>query len=117
MANRYEISAAVQKRLKELNLTAEEVIKKALGIKAEGMTSEGVYFPEGTDLLAWYKDGPHHGKIKEGFIVIDGKQYPSVSAAAASITGIKTTNGWDFWMMKLQGKNEFVKISTLRTPK
>ena len=49
MSGRYQISASVQTKLKEMNLTAEEVIRKALSIKTEGLaTSEGVFFPEGT---------------------------------------------------------------------
>lgn len=114
MANRQQISAAVLKRLEELGKTADEVLRSALNLKIEGLQTEGVYFPEGTDFLAWYKDRPHHGKVKEGAIEVDGKRYPSVSAAAASITGRATTNGWDFWMMKTPNKTEFIPIKTLR---
>jgi hypothetical protein len=115
MSARYQISPLVQKRLKEMNLTADEVIRKALDIKAEGLsTSEGVFFPEGTAFLAWYKDRPHWGIVKEGAIEIEGKSVPSVSAAAAVVTGRPTTNGWSFWMIKLPGKNEFVPIMSFR---
>lgn len=115
MPNRNQISPLVQKRLKTMNLTADEVIRKALDIKEEGLsTSEGVFFPEGTAFLAWYKDRPHWGIVKEGAIAINGKSVSSVSAAAAEVTGRPTTNGWSFWMAKLPGKNEFVPISSLR---
>jgi hypothetical protein len=113
--NRNQISPLVQKRLKEMNLTADEVIRKALEIKAEGLsTSEGVFFPEGTAFLAWYKDAAHVGRVKEGAIVINEQSANSVSAAAAIVTGRPTTNGWGFWMVKLPGKNEFVPIMSFR---
>lgn len=115
MPNRNQISPLLQKKLKEMNLTAEEVIRKALDIKSEGLqTSEGVFFPEGTAFLAWYKDAAHVGRVKEGSIVIGDKSANSVSAAAAIITGRPTTNGWSFWMVKLPGKNEFVPIMSFR---
>lgn len=118
MAGRYQISTVVQKKLKDLNLTAEDVIRKALDIKAEGLaTSEGVFFPEGTAFLAWYKDLPRWGIVKNGAIEIEKERFTSVSGAAAKITGRPTTNGWDFWSVKVPGKNEFVNIKNFRNTK
>lgn len=116
MSNRYQISPLVQKRLKESNLTAEEVIRKALDIKAEGLaTSEGVFFPEGTAFLAWYKERPHWATVKEGEIDVEGKRARSLSGAAAAITGRATTNGWDFWaLVKLPGRNDFTPMPAFR---
>lgn len=115
MTSRFLISPQVQKRLRELDLTAEDVIRKALDIKSEGLTvAEGVYFPEGTAFLAWYKEDAHVARLKDGAIVVGGKSFTSVSGAAAEITGRPTTNGWDFWQVKLPGKNEFFPIKTLR---
>jgi L-ascorbate metabolism protein UlaG (beta-lactamase superfamily) len=114
MPGRYQISSFLQAKLKEANLTAEEVIGKALNIKAEGFTAEGVMFPEGTAFLAWYKDEPHVARVKGGTIEIAGKKVTSVSAAAAEVTGRPTTNGWAFWLVKLPGKNEFTPIAQFR---
>ena len=118
MSSRYQISPLVQKKLKEMNLSAEEVIRKALDIKAEGLsTSEGVFFPEGTAFLAWYKETAHVARIKDGGVVMDSDpktSYTSVSGAAAHVTGRATTNGWDFWMVKLPGKSEFLPIKSFR---
>lgn len=116
MSSRFHISPQVQKKLKEMNLTAEEVIRRALDIRAEGFDAgEGVYFPEGTALLAWYKDNAFSGKVKDGVILVNNKSFSSLSGAAAEITGRPTTNGWDFWsMVKLGGKNEFVPLKSLR---
>jgi hypothetical protein len=115
MPGRYQISSTLQAKLKELNLTAEEVIRKALNIKAEGLnTAEGVFFPEGTAFLAWYKDEAHVARVKGGAIEIADKKVSSVSAAAAEVTGRPTTNGWAFWLVKLPGKNEFTPIAQFR---
>ena len=115
MQNRFQLSALVQKKLKDMDLSADDVIRKALDIKAEGFDAgEGVFFPEGTRFLAWYKDRPYWGTVKNGNIVIDGKPFSSVSGAAASVTGRPTQNGWAFWMIALPNKNEFVPIASFR---
>jgi hypothetical protein len=114
MSGRYQISSLVQNKLKELNLTAEEVIRTALKIKPEGLAAEGVLFPEGTAFLAWYKDRPHWGIVKDGAIEIEKEKFTSVSGAAAKITGRPTTNGWAFWLIKQPGKNEFIPIANFR---
>lgn len=113
-ANRFEISQAVQKILKEKNLQADEVLRKALNVKIEGFTTpDGVHFPEGTVFIAWYKGRAVSAIIKGGTINVDGKTYTSLSAAAAHFTGRPTTNGWDFWFVKAPGKSEFVPASRL----
>jgi hypothetical protein len=118
MPSRYQISTVVQKKLKDLNLTAEEVIRKALEIKAEGLDAgDGVFFPEGTAFLAWYKDLPRWGIVKNGAVEIEKERFTSVSGAAAKVTGRPTTNGWDFWLVKMPGKNEFVPIKSFRNSK
>jgi len=117
MAHRNAISPLVQKRLKEMNLTADDVLRKALNVKAEGLaTSEGAFFPEGTIFLAFYKDKPYTAIVKDGQIVIDqtGHAFTSVSGAAADITGRPTTNGWAFWMVRLPGSNKVDPIASFR---
>lgn len=115
---RFQLSPAVQKALTERNLTADEVIRKALNVRPEGLDAgEGVVFAEGTNFLAWYKDRPYWGVVKDGNLVVDGHSFSSVSGAAAKITGRPTTNGWSFWMVKIPNKNEFVPIMQLRKDK
>lgn len=121
MTSRFQLSTRVQLKLKEMGVTAEEVLRKALDIKAEGFDAgEGVHFPEGTVLIAWYKDNPYIGRVKEGALHVDGvngKGFNSLSGAAASITGRPTTNGKDWWnSVKLSGKNEFVPLKNLFKP-
>jgi hypothetical protein len=113
---RLALSPQVRKKLKELNLTAEEVVRKELGIKPEGFDAgKGVVFPEGTRFLWWYHDAPHGGIVKDGALVIKGKPYAAVSAAAASITGRKTQNGWACWDVQRPGDTEYRPIASFRT--
>lgn len=108
------VRPAVAKALEAVGMSADDFLRQALNIKAEGFTtSEGVSFPEGTAFLAWYKDRPHWGHVKNGALEIDGERFTSVSSAAGKITH-RPTNGWDFWQCKLPGKSEFVRISKLR---
>lgn len=117
MAHRNAISPLVQKRLKEMDLNADDVLRKALNIKAEGLaTSEGAFFPEGTTFISFYKEEIFTGVVKDGAILMkhSSKSFTSVSGAAADVTGRPTTNGWAFFMVKLPGKNEVVPISSFR---
>lgn len=108
------ISPAVAKALKDAKLNADEVLRKALNIKPEGLiTIEGITFPEGTVFMAWYKDRPYWAKVEGGAIEIMGERFTSVSGPASKITG-RPTNGWDFWQCRFPGKSTFVKLSSLR---
>ena len=98
------VSPDVSKALALGNLNADQILRDALNIKPEGFT---------TAFLAWYKDRPHWGHVKNGALDILGDRFTSVSSAAGKITG-RPTNGWDFWQCKMPGKSEFVRISKLR---
>lgn len=108
MSERYSISPIVQRELKARNVTADEVLRDALKIKNEGFTSGEKFFPEGTVFIAWYKNRALSAMVKDGCIEVDGKPYSSLSGAAAHFTGRPTTNGWDFWSVRVPGKAEFI---------
>jgi hypothetical protein len=108
MTSRFFLSMTVQKELKTRNLTADQVLREALGVKAEGFTAGDKYFPEGTVFIAWYKDRALSAVVKNGVIDVEGKSYTSLSGAAAHYTGRPTTNGWDFWSVRIPGRTEFV---------
>lgn len=112
MRDRFVLSATVQSELKRRNLTAEGVLREALNIKNEGFTTpDGKYFPEGTVFLAWYKERALAATVTDGAINAEGKSYSSLSAAAAHYTGRPTTNGWDFWNVRLPGMKGFLPAS------
>ena len=108
MSERFSLSPIVQRELKNRNLTADEVLREALHIKTEGFTAGEKYFPEGTYFVAIYKGRALSAVVENGALEVEGKTYSSLSAAAAHYTGRPTTNGWDFWSVKLPGKAEFV---------
>lgn len=108
MSERFGLSATVQRELKARNLRADEVIREALHIKEEGFTAGDKHFPEGTVFIAWYKNKALSAIATKGFIEVEGKQYTSLSGAAAHYTGRPTTNGWDFWSVRVPGKAEFI---------
>ena len=109
------ISEAVAKALMDLGLTADAVLRDVLNIHPEGFTTEGVTFPEGTYFRTWYKERPYWGVIKNGAIEMQGKQFTSVSAAAAHITGRPTTNGWEFWECRFPKRTDWVRIGKLKS--
>jgi hypothetical protein len=114
MMTRYKLSTAVERELKVRNLTADEVLRKALNIKVEGFTTpDGKYFPEGTIFVAIYKDKALSAFVRNGVIDVEGKSYSSLSAAAAHYTGRATTNGWDFWFVRFPGKSEFIQAKAV----
>jgi hypothetical protein len=111
MQSRFEISVHVQKYLRQNKLNADEIIRKALNIRVDGFTtSEGKFLPEGTVLIAWFKEKPLAATVKNGGIQAEGKTYSSLSGAAAHYTGRATTNGWDFWYARPPGKTEFIPV-------
>jgi hypothetical protein len=115
MSKNVQISTAVAKALDAVGMSAEDFLRQALNVKVDGFsTKEGVTFPEGTAFLAWYKDRPYWGHVKNGALEIQGERFTSVSGAAAKVTK-RPTNGWDFWQCKLPNSGEFVRISKLRT--
>lgn len=113
MLSRYKLTEAVQKRLKDEDLTAENVIRKALGMEQGFTTSDGTYFPEGTAFVGWYEDESRSAHIKNGALTIGKETFTSLSAAAAHYTGIVTTNGWDFFHVKLPNSKDMVRANTL----
>lgn len=109
-----KISNAVAQALNSVGMSADEFLRHALNVNDGALvTPDGVMFPEGSAMLAWYKDRPYWGHVVNGMIDIDGERFRSVSAAAVHITK-RPTNGWDFWQCRLPGKSEFVRISRLR---
>lgn len=107
-----KISDTVHAAIEASGKSADELLRKALHVKPEGM---GEIFPPGTAFVAWYKNRAYWGHIVDGALVMGegGETFTSVSAAAGSITG-RPTNGWDFWLCKFPGKADFVRINKLR---
>ena len=87
------LSNEVSRALKATGFTADQLLRDVLQIRPDGMqTKEGVFFPEGTAFVAWYKTRAYWGTVAVGSIDMNGEQFPSVSSAASRITG-RPTNG------------------------
>lgn len=115
MVKMISVSDAVHKALEESGRDADSILREVLKVKSEGLAAaEGVVFPEGTAFLAWYKDRPYWGHVRDGMLEIQGERFTSVSGAAKKVTR-RPTNGWDFWTAKLPGTADFVRISKLRS--
>lgn len=88
--------AKIKKLFNELNLSPEDAVEALKTVKVEGITIDGVHFPEETAFLFWYKRNMYITRVKEGFLVNDNapdESFTSLNGAAAKITGLKTTNG------------------------
>lgn len=114
-AKALHISEPVAAALAAAGRTADEALRELLNIPADGFTTEGVTFPEGTYFRTWYKDRPYWGLVNNGAFEIHGKRFTSVSAAAASITGRPTTNGWEFWECRLPKRVNWIRINKLKS--
>jgi hypothetical protein len=67
--------------------------------------------PRDAKLVARTNRREHFARLNAGKVTLNGTQYASLSAAAASITGRKT-DGWTFWQTWVDG--EYVPLSVLR---
>lgn len=87
-------------------------------------TEEGVVIPHGSFARMKYQRGSqiYEGKFLNGELVVNGKGYPTLSAAATDLgvtkKGEKTSlNGWLYWQVKLPGADRWTHLSALRKAK
>jgi hypothetical protein len=116
----FNLSPLVKKKLRELNLNADDVLREKLEIKSEGFDpGKGVgVLPEGTVFTSWFKDKMHIARVKNGALVVDGdpdkRECSALSAAAEVVTGRHTSNGWELWMqVKFPNSNNFIPLKSL----
>jgi hypothetical protein len=113
--NLFQLTPTVKKALLKAGLSVDAILRDALKITESGFTAHnGVVFPEGSILVAWYKERALSAIIKQGAIEADGEVFNTLSGAAAHFTGRPTTNGWGFWLVRLPGETNFRPISELR---
>ena len=70
---------------------------------------DGTTFPNGTKFRSKYKGYFHYGKVDNGALIYNGKQFLSPSAAAFSITR-NFIDGWIFWDCKMPGQSSWVNL-------
>jgi tyrosine-protein kinase len=81
-------------------------------IEPLGDLVEAGLLPDDAKLVARTNRREHFARLDRGKVNLNGTQYASLSAAAASITG-KKTDGWAFWQTWVDG--EYVPLSALRS--
>jgi hypothetical protein len=110
----------IEEKLKDLNLDAEEEMKRrrsmyrALGLEQTGYTSKDLELPEGAILV-----GVSMGELKQaiargGQLWVDGESFTAISTAAAKATGRRTQSGWEFWTLAYLPGKGFIELGSIR---
>lgn len=103
----------VLRRLLQLPPALAPSAPTAAAMGSEGWTYGGVFFPNGTEFRACYRDKWHTGAVENGALYIDGSKAYSPSEAAQKITQ-HARNGWFFWECRLPGQTGWQIIDKLR---
>jgi hypothetical protein len=81
----------------------------------------GVTVPHGSEARMRYQRGRQEffGKFLNGFLVVDGQRFDTLSAAAVSLARTKTgsttsLNGWNYWEVRLPGAKEWRSLAEMR---
>jgi hypothetical protein len=77
---------------------------------------DGIAFPNGTEFRGSYKGYNYRGKVSNGALILNGKEFLSPSAAAITITR-REIDGWLFWDCKLPGMSSWTDIYSLKRDK
>lgn len=74
---------------------------------------ESVVFPEGTKFRGKYKGCFYYGKVRNGTLTLNEKEFISPCEAALTITRTPV-DGWLFWDCKLPENASWTNISELK---
>jgi hypothetical protein len=121
----FEVFKELTRRRRFERMTENEVIREALGLSKRPRVDQespptggswvvkGVDFPHGSEFRANYKGKLYSGVVNNGALVINGRRFSSLSAAAVSITH-NPVNGWVFWECKFPGGSSWRTAKELR---
>ena len=121
----FDVFKEITTRRDTEQVTPNDVLRKLFNLKSHQVKHisdihagkpwvvKGVTFPHNTEFLATYKGQNFHAVVNNGALVLNGKKFPSPSAAAVSITG-NPVNGWIFWKCKLPGQQNWEVIEKYR---
>lgn len=118
-----DVFKALTLLLEHENDTMNAVIGRLLKLPAHGPPETpavmadwfgyGVTLPVGTELRTNYKKQERIGTVRQDGLELDGRLFPSLSAAAIHVTG-QNTNGWNFWKVRDSATRTFRPMQTLR---
>ena len=74
---------------------------------------ESVVFPEGTKFRGKYKGYFYYGKVRNGALTLNEKEFVSPCQAALTITRTPI-DGWLFWDCKLPEQGSWMNISEFK---
>jgi hypothetical protein len=74
---------------------------------------DGLAFPKGTEFRGKYKGYFYYGKVSDGALMINGREFLSPCAAAMAITR-SSIDGWLFWDCKTPEASSWTNIHTLK---
>ncbi|MGB6010603.1 MAG: hypothetical protein WBI57_04965, partial [Desulfobacterales bacterium] len=74
---------------------------------------ESVVFPDGTEFRGKYKGYFYYGKVRNGTLTLDEKEFISPCEAALTITRTPI-DGWLFWDCKGPGQVSWMNISEFK---
>ncbi len=122
----FDVFKAITLRRTSEEVTPNDVLRQMLGLPSRkdptapspktepgDWITKGVRFPAGTEFRAKYKGQTWLGRVQGSALVLNGKRYDSLSAAAISITD-SPVNGWTFWECRLPGQGAWKIIKALR---
>ncbi len=80
-----------------------------------------VEIPHGAEARMAYQRGSQafEGRFLNGRLVVDGKSFETLSGAASALARTKdgtipNLNGWNYWEVKVPGRNDWVPLKLLR---
>ena len=95
--------------------------KEASASEGRPFIQESVVVPHGSLAKMEYGRGSqlYDGKFLDGFLVVNGERYTTLSAAAGDLAvtkdGKKTSlNGWNYWSAKFPGETKWKRLLDLR---
>ena len=117
-----EIYRLIENKRESFDETQNEILRRLLGlaspvkpiIDSGGISLRySVFLPNGSRLKKVYKGKEYLAEVKDGYIWVNGKRYPSPSAAAVAVTG-SPVNGWRWWEVKRPQDSEWISLDQLR---
>lgn len=108
-----EKRAAALNHVRPVDRTASRRRAKPAAASREGRQDFGSLLPSAITLRADYKGKRYTARArKNGEVVMNGRIYSSLSAAACAVTG-GNSNGWQFWRYRTVD-GEWLRMSELR---
>ncbi|WP_298963555.1 hypothetical protein [uncultured Roseibium sp.] len=82
---------------------------------------DGVTIPHGSEARMEYQRGKqvYEGSFLDGMLVVNGKEYPSLSSAAKAVAVTKdgkrpSLNGWLYWKARFSGETQWRSLQDMR---